>query len=303
MIAFRTLRLEELPAWYAHCDEVFQDEADGYFQRHYESDPDADPALIFVAMDGDVIASTVRVFRREMWLSGRAVPMGGIGEVSTKPAYRKRGLASELLKHAIAAMEAEGMPLSVLFGNQRIYETHGWRFAPMARDGIPAAELPASCGIEIRPFRQEDLQAVMGLYDLYAGRLQGALLRREEYWRRWVLPQWKTPWVLMAEGRPLAYCVAAPRKDGPVLSVDEVCAAPQAEALLPAFIGALCRATGSDRAEYFPAILPGVVGEGASPYADYMVRVNIPVLGYESSGALAAAMAKAGCGVFAADSF
>ncbi|MDL2317531.1 GNAT family N-acetyltransferase, partial [Eubacteriales bacterium OttesenSCG-928-A19] len=126
-MVFRSLEPRELEAWFAHCQSVFRLEDTEYFRRHFLFDPHADASLIFVAMDGEVIASSLRVFRRHIWLKGRVVAMGGIGEVGTKLEYRKRGLAAELLQLAIAAMETQGMPVSILFGDQPIYERAGWR--------------------------------------------------------------------------------------------------------------------------------------------------------------------------------
>ena len=47
-----------------------------------------------------VIAATLRVFRREIYFQGKALLCAGIGEVSTLPAFRRKGLAGRLLQEA-----------------------------------------------------------------------------------------------------------------------------------------------------------------------------------------------------------
>lgn len=295
---YRTLPPGGLDAWADHCAEVFGEPA-AYFHRHFTQDPHADAGLIFVAMDGGVIASAVRVFVRTIWLQGRAVSMGGIGEVSTKPAYRRQGHAGALLHMAVEAMVARGMQVSILFGNQPLYIQAGWRFCAAARTRIQTDCLPVLLnGYETRPFQADDLPFAMGAYDLYAGRMDGAVLRGEAYWRQWVLPQWKGPWVLACEGAPMAYtcCEAAPNG---TLYIAELMAAPQGERAIPAFLGTLARQTSCAQVNVAAPLLPGeAMGEDASLPQGMMVRLNIPMEGIGDSDALAAAFCHGGmCGI------
>ncbi len=301
MLKYRTLRPEELDAWYAHCADVFCESAD-HFRNHYLRDPEGDCDLIFVAMDGDEIAATVRVFSRKVWLFGRAVAMGGIGEVSTKPAYRRQGVAETLLRMAIDAMNARSMPVSILFGDQPLYARLGWRFCTFFLTEVPVSALPAA-SLSMRPLAMDDLPALMGAYDFFAGRLNGAMLRSEAYWRRWVLAEWHgETHVLMMDDRPVGYCVAHIEGDPSLLVVDELAAAPHAEAALPAFLRAVTEARGASHVRFPTPLLPGVQGEIRPVEGVMMIRLNTPILGYTDSDVLAAAMA-AHAGMFPADSF
>ncbi len=301
MIEFRPLRAQELDLWYAHCRSVFESEEAGYFRRHFELDPDADASLIFVAMDGDTIAATVRVFDRRIFLRGRAVRAGGIGEVSAKPAYRRQGLTTRLLDMAVQAMEERGMAVSLLFGEAPLYARALWRFCPIRRTDVIAASLPSDLGGgTLRSFVPEDLPFLMGLYDLFAGRLDGAVIRSEAYWKRWVLPQWQPPSVLEIDGRPAAYACARLAADGR-LHVGELCAAPQAEKLVPGFVLALMERSGTQRARLLIP-LPGMDGEDAAASNLLMVRLNAPMEGIPDSDALADAM-RPRVGIFEVDMF
>lgn len=300
---FRHLEPNEVERWAMHCEEVFGLEDAGYFLRHYRQDPTADASLIFVAMDGEEIASTVRVFRRDIWLHGRVVAMGGIGEVSTKPAYRKKGLAAELLQMAIAAMEERGIPVSILFGDQKIYEKAGWRFCaiPLVYSEVAALK-PLPGDVIIRPFEEGDLPTLMGLYDLYAGRLDGAVVRSEAYWRSWVLPQWQVPQVLVQNGRPVAYCcMQRGQQDTHRLWAQEIAAAPHATQLLGGFLRALAEQQGCIQVAYLSPLLPDVPDAVPLPAHTMMVRLNSPVEDCRTSDGLVASMQHAG--MFPVDGF
>lgn len=293
---YRTLRAEELPAWYAHCESVFVSETTGYFERHFTMDPDADPSLIFVAMDGDTIAATVRVFRRTIWLHGRAVPMGGIGEVSTKPEYRRRGLVTELMQMAIAAMMAREMPVSILFGDQPLYERAGWRFCQTSQSELPVKALSErAVDGEVRPFEMSELPYVMGMYDLCAGQMDGAILRSEAYWRQWVLPQWAPPQVLVSEdGQPVAYASCEISVQDKTLRVLEMAANPVVQDALPALLARIAQAEGCDHIRYRTPLLRAVHGAAVTVHNGMMVRLNLPLGEITDTDALVEGMRNAG---------
>lgn len=69
---FRTLRLDELDKWFDHLAVVFDTTPRTYFVNHWESDPFRKIEGIQVAIDQSTgkIASTLRVFQREIFLHG-----------------------------------------------------------------------------------------------------------------------------------------------------------------------------------------------------------------------------------------
>lgn len=272
MIEFRTLRERELDAWYAHCDSVFHEEP-GYFRKHFEWDPFRDNSLIFVAVDGGKIVSTVRVFDRIVWIAGRAVKMGGIGEVSTKPEYREKGYAGTLLGMAIEAMRERRMPVSILFGDHPMYQRKSWQFYPVIFKRVTRALLPGLPeGARVRPFQPEDLPFIMGIYDLYAGRLDGAVQRSQAYWKQWVLPQWCHPIVLLSEDRPVAYCCLSRDRQQNVLRIEELNATPQGEELLPGFLRAAANES-FDEINVYARLIPRIDGHEFVGYR-MMIRAN-----------------------------
>lgn len=273
---FRTLRAEEREAWFDHCAEVFKDTGRAYFVRHYEKDPLTEDGDIFVAMDGQDIAATVRVFKRRVYLRGQAVGMGGIGEVSTKERYRRQGLSGELLKMAIAHMEALDLPISTLYtGTHHHYARYGWEKHPTewVEMALPETSLPD--GWQLRAAQDADWEAFPALYDLYMPRFNGAILRDDRrYWERWVRSEVKGAAVLIrkADGAVRAYGFTGEAKEGKPFRLQEFAAAPEAEALLPAMAAELAREHGAER-----IVLPSPLWSGQgerTPDDGLMVRLN-----------------------------
>lgn len=184
---FRTLKPEELDAWAEHCSGVFSNVGHkvdkAYFLCHYLDDPWRDIDGIFVAEDGGGIVSSVRLFRRSVWLLGAEVPMGGIGEVSTKPEYRGMGLAGELLNMALDRMRRDGMAVSLLFSmHHDFYRRFGWEVLPKRLSRFPAA-LALPC--EGRALRKDDFPKLMAI-EAASAKTDWTVVRSEEYWKSWM---------------------------------------------------------------------------------------------------------------------
>lgn len=194
VMEYRSLHQDELPKWFSHCAEVFSPnfagnpkQAEQYFMNHWYNDPWRSEKCIFVAMDGDVIASTVRIFNREIYCLGYSLKMGGIGEVSTKNAYRNQGLVSHLLKMAIKYMEDNDYVLSLLAGDAGIYSRWGWD--PIVREtstitftGVTSEQ------VRMRPIDwDQDLQTIHTLYTACMPQINGPIVRDQvSYWQHWV---------------------------------------------------------------------------------------------------------------------
>jgi predicted N-acetyltransferase YhbS len=150
---------------------------------------DFDPAFAFddvlLAVDAGRPVSCVQIFHKRIRLRGETVALGGIGSVATHEAARGRGLASQLLRHAIARMQARGMALSLLFtGRFTFYEPLGWQQISTRLFKLAPGELAAApeAGTELRAFREDDLGQVAALYDAYTEPLSGPTVRDVRYW-------------------------------------------------------------------------------------------------------------------------
>ncbi len=222
-VEFRALRAAELEAWFDHAETVFSVPRQ-HFVNHWSNDPWKDLEGIRVAVDGGRIASTVRLFLRRMYLGGVPVAVGGIGEVSTLPEYRRRGLATRLLQDAVGFMRERGIALSSLAGDQRIYGAEGWERIPLyyARTQM-AAE--ADGAFHIRPADLgvvAELETLAALYDAYARRFNGTIVRDHPgYWEDWFTTESPRVWVAEAEGAIKAYVSLSETGDAEGLEVKE----------------------------------------------------------------------------------
>ena len=281
---FRALYPEELEAWLDHVTTVFTGGRQ-YFSNHWHNDPWRDPEGIRVAVDNGTIVSTVRVFIRKMFLHGEPITVGGIGEVSTRSEYRRRGLASQLLKDSIEFMESRDIAVSLLFGSQRIYSIEGWEKVPRyyARQSF-AAEKGSEC--EVRPANFDDdteVKRIAALYDGYARKFNGTIVRDEiAYWTKWVRTESPNAWVVERDGSIEGYASIIRREDE--LTVKEFVASDAAFAQkrgTQLFESMLSNIIAQMDVESFEVVYPAPIADGFNaPTIDEqssaMYRINRP---------------------------
>lgn len=218
---FRALYPDELEKWLDHVTHVFSGGRQ-YFSNHWHNDPWRDPEGIRIAVDDGTIVSTVRVFIRKMFLHGEPVTVGGIGEVSTRPEYQRRGLATQLLKDSIRFMESRDIVMSSLHGSQRIYSIEGWEKVPRyyARQPLTAKKQVAW---DVRPVDFDDaaeVQRIAAIYDAYARKFNGTFVRDDmAYWTEWVRMESPSAWVAERDGVIEGYVSVVRREDQ--LNVEE----------------------------------------------------------------------------------
>lgn len=169
--------LDLLALWYGDRD---------FFARYNHHDPRFRDELCLVARDAGRIVATVQIFDRAINLRGARVPMGGIGSVYTRESYRGRGLASALMRLAIATMEREGFEVSLLFAERLdFYARFGWRAITRQFTALADAHaIRAAGGFDIARFDEaRDLDEVAALHNSYSGRFAPAVVREIAGWR------------------------------------------------------------------------------------------------------------------------
>ena len=199
---FRALYPEEFETWLDHVAHVFS-AGRQYFSNHWYNDPWRDVAGIRVAVDDGKIVSTVRVFIRKMFLHGEPISVGGIGEVSTRPEYRRQGIATQLLKDSIAFMEDREIAISLLHGSQRIYSGEGWQKVPRYYAKITLSAQKQTqwriCPINFE--NENEVEQLAALYDTYSRKFNGPFVRdNRAYWTDWVKTESPSTWRVERDG-------------------------------------------------------------------------------------------------------
>uniref|UniRef100_A0A6B2LAW5 N-acetyltransferase domain-containing protein n=1 Tax=Arcella intermedia TaxID=1963864 RepID=A0A6B2LAW5_9EUKA len=186
------MREDELESWFDFVGLVFSKAQNrSYFVRHWQADPHRNINGIFVCTRNSEIVGTLRVFHREVYIAGKNRKMGGLGEVSTHKEFRRRGIASKLLKMALCYMEENGMEISMLSGDQSIYTGVGYKKIECAfLRTVVSIDKPSPQGpYNITKTKFTDLSAIQKeqIQSIYNANLKyGGLVRTPEYWESWV---------------------------------------------------------------------------------------------------------------------
>ena len=281
---FRALYPDELEMWLDHVTHVFSGGRQ-YFSNHWHNDPWRDPEGIRIAVDDGTIVSTVRVFIRKMFLHGESVTVGGIGEVSTRPEYRRRGLATQLLKDSIQFMESRNIVMSSLHGSQQIYSVEGWEKVPRYYAKQPfTAKKQGEWDVRPANFDEAtEVDRIAAIYDGYARKFNGTFVRDDTaYWTEWVKAESPNAWVAERDGEIEGYVSVVRREDQ--LNVEEFVASEAAfarERGKPLFEDMLSNVIAQMDAESLEVVYPAPIADGfnapeINEYGSAMYRINQP---------------------------
>jgi predicted acetyltransferase len=159
-----------------------------FWERYYneEKNPRVDLDLVHVLEEDGEVRASATVLPLEVFVDGRAAPMGGIAAVATHPAYRRRGFAGELMRAVLRTMRERGMHISMLWPfAHAFYRAYGWELAGEAvAYTLRPTDLPTSPEQRgVRAYREEDLLRMMELLDGEAAGYPCCVRRGEERWR------------------------------------------------------------------------------------------------------------------------
>jgi mycothiol synthase len=137
---------------WGYVEQPFEQEFE-HWQHFMNNDPDYDPALWFVALDGEEIAGiSLCDFK-----SHEDPKMGWIGTLGVRRPWRRRGLGVALLKHSFQELYARGqkkvalgVDAASLTGATRLYE----------RAGMHVARQYDTYEKELRPGREASTQTI-----------------------------------------------------------------------------------------------------------------------------------------------
>jgi predicted N-acetyltransferase YhbS len=164
------------------CDAAFPKTEKEYFVRHVLKDKTLEPSDTRVLVKDRKILSSVQVFPRTMYVKGKKLTFGGIGNVATLPAQRGKGYAGMVMQDALNYIKSKKLRIALLSTTiNSYYEKFG--FTTIMRHCV-SIDLPGmQKHPEVRAFDQyRDLNAVMGLYEKYNNKGTGPVVRDSKYW-------------------------------------------------------------------------------------------------------------------------
>jgi predicted N-acetyltransferase YhbS len=286
----RGLRSEEHDAVLDLWGEVFGDDSRDYFVHYFTADPDYRDEDCRVAIVDGTMAAAVHVCRRRMEWQGREILCGAIANVATRTAYRRQGLSRELLRQAIALMEADQFAFSMLFtGRYGHYGALGWQQVSTPRLQVKlGASLQQAEGV--RQVDPRPLPAIVPRLYQSAPRRPLHLVRPLSYfegWPGWFWQQDRGTRILLAgpEGAEEGYAVFNPGGDDDAPCVNELRTVDEvAERSLLSAAAGLARSLGAETLELpFLPQFGGVaaassLGEAIMEQSSYMMLrgVSLP---------------------------
>jgi hypothetical protein len=132
--------------------------------------------------------------------------------VATHPDARSEGIATALMRDAIAQMRRERMQASFLFtGIPGFYERLGYRIVrepQLAADAAEVASLPNAGLWELRPIVDSDVRRLLAIYRRATAGTTGAIVRTARTWRdaeSWLDEEVDGCFVAERNGAPVAY--------------------------------------------------------------------------------------------------
>jgi predicted acetyltransferase len=134
----------------------------------------------------DTLAAKYTLLDLETWIHGVKFPMGGLAGVATWPDYRRQGLVSKLLVHSLETMRDSEMTVSFLAPfSIPFYRKFGWElYTDNKQYELTIHQLPQPSSQPGRVRRAaNDGAALQPIYDAYAKRYSGTLVRTEAWWR------------------------------------------------------------------------------------------------------------------------
>lgn len=145
---------------------------------------------VWGAFDDEGLAAKLTILPLQVYIQGQLVSMGGIAGVATWPENRRQGRVAKLLTHALQTMNEAGHTLSFLHPFLiPFYRKFGWEiYCDHKNYTIPVTNFPEKMDIEGSIRRdKKDFELLDRLYNSFAARYNGTLIRDKDWWENSVL--------------------------------------------------------------------------------------------------------------------
>ncbi|MCM3042487.1 GNAT family N-acetyltransferase [Paenibacillus motobuensis] len=160
--------------------------------------------------NGQLLAKLV-LLPLQIYIHGKPFDMGGLAGVASWPENRRSGMVSSLLTQALNVMKDQGQVISCLNPfSFAYYRKFGWELMTEHRKyTIPVNQFPARKNFKGRVRRDmRDVALLDQIYQPFAQRYNGTLLRDRDWWERSVLDEDGHDVVYFSEdGTPQGYAL------------------------------------------------------------------------------------------------
>jgi predicted acetyltransferase len=183
MGSIRSLRSEDMEASIKLSQYAFQYELSQEELRERLARAKPEQSWGMFQEDGS-LAAKLTILPLETYIDGTKISMGGIAGVATWPEHRREGLIRRLLTHSLGVMKEQGQIVSCLHPFQfEFYRRYGWEtYTEYKKYELETGQLPRFPVSEGRVERQPGQELLASIYDAYAQRFNGTLVRTTEWW-------------------------------------------------------------------------------------------------------------------------
>lgn len=142
---------------------------------------------VYGIMEGNDLAAKLHLIPFHIYIGKEKIKMGGVAGVATYPEYRRSGYVKELLQHSLQTMKKDGYTVSMLHPFAvTFYRKYGWELcANLLVCHLTKSDLVMKKQVNgtVKRFNKENHpEEVEKLYETFAERFSGMLVRNEKWW-------------------------------------------------------------------------------------------------------------------------
>ena len=142
---------------------------------------------VYGILEGENLAAKLHLIPFHIYIGKEKFKMGGVAGVATYPEYRRSGYVKELLQHSLQTMKKDGYTVSMLHPFAvSFYRKYGWELcANLLVCHMTKSDLVMKKQVNgtVKRFNKENHQEeVEKLYETFAERFSGMLVRNEKWW-------------------------------------------------------------------------------------------------------------------------
>ncbi|MGD6891992.1 GNAT family N-acetyltransferase [Bacillus mobilis] len=142
---------------------------------------------IYGIMEGEDLAAKLHLIPFYIYIGKEKFKMGGVAGVATYPEYRRSGYVKELLQHSLQTMKKDGYTVSMLHPFAvSFYRKYGWELcANLLVCHMTKSDLVMKQQVNgtVKRFNKENhSEEVEKIYETFAERFSGMLVRDEKWW-------------------------------------------------------------------------------------------------------------------------